>query len=101
MKKSTFFEGSIRSRSKEEFIAYFAKWLKAIEERGYMVQKEEVLKIPIPKKRFSRRREIQTTTNQRSRTQNTRNIENLPLPSKKTDKRYEKQYCVASEGGSY
>ena len=37
MKKSTFFEGSIRSRSKEEFIAYFAKWLKAIEERGYMV----------------------------------------------------------------
>ena len=56
MKKSTFFEGSIRSRSKEEFIAYFAKWMAAIEEKGYMVQKEEVLKILIPKKVVHHRR---------------------------------------------
>ena len=37
MLKSTFFEGRIRSRSKEEFLAYFANWAKAIEARGYMV----------------------------------------------------------------
>ena len=36
MLKSTFFEGRIRSRSKEEFIEYFAKWIAAITERGYL-----------------------------------------------------------------
>jgi len=36
MLKSTMFEGRIRSRSKDEFIAYFAKWIKAVTERGYL-----------------------------------------------------------------
>jgi len=36
MLKSTFFESRIRSRSKEEFIEYFAKWVAAITERGYL-----------------------------------------------------------------
>ena len=37
MLKSTFFESRIRTRSKEEFIEYFAKWVAAISERGYLV----------------------------------------------------------------
>ena len=36
MLKSTYFEGRIRSRSKDEFIEYFAKWRTAITERGYL-----------------------------------------------------------------
>lgn len=47
MLKSTVFESSIRSRSKTEFIEYFAKWMKAIEERGFMVPKEEPMKIAL------------------------------------------------------
>ena len=31
MLKSTFFESRIRSRSKEEFLVYFANWVKAVE----------------------------------------------------------------------
>lgn len=37
MLKSTFFESRIRTRSKEEFIEYFGKWVKSVDERGYMV----------------------------------------------------------------
>ena len=36
MLKSTFFESRIRSRSKEEFLEYFAKWVAAVKERGYL-----------------------------------------------------------------
>ena len=36
MLKSTFFESRIRSRSKEEFLEYFAKWVASITERGYL-----------------------------------------------------------------
>ena len=48
MLKSTFFEGRIRSRSKDEFIVYFANWMKAITDRGYTVPKEEPMKIALP-----------------------------------------------------
>ena len=37
MLKSTMFESRIRSRSKDEFIEYFAKWMKAVQERGFLV----------------------------------------------------------------
>ena len=47
MLKSTLFEGRIRARSKTEFIAYFAAWMKAVEDRGLLCTKEEQLKIPI------------------------------------------------------
>ena len=36
MIKSTFFESRIRKRSKDEFIEYFAKWINAVKERGYL-----------------------------------------------------------------
>lgn len=32
--KSTFFEGRIRSRAKDEIIAYFQFWIKSVRERG-------------------------------------------------------------------
>ena len=48
MIKSTFFESRIRSRSKVEFIEYFAKWMAAVKERGFLTQKEEPLKILVP-----------------------------------------------------
>ena len=48
MIKSTFFESRIRSRSKDEFIEYFAKWMAAVKERGFLSQKEEPLKIAVP-----------------------------------------------------
>ena len=34
--KSTIFESKIRSRSKEEFEGYYAKWIKTVEERGFL-----------------------------------------------------------------
>ena len=37
MLKSTFFESRIRTRSKEEFLEYFANWFKAIEKKGFLV----------------------------------------------------------------
>ena len=43
--KSTIFESKIRSRSKEEFVMYFDKWIKAVEERGYLECKEEQVKL--------------------------------------------------------
>ena len=36
MIKSTYFESKIRKRSKEELIEYFAKWMNAVKERGYL-----------------------------------------------------------------
>ena len=36
MLQKTMFEGQIRSRSEKDFLDYFAKWMKAIEEKGFM-----------------------------------------------------------------